>query len=314
MALLLSVCLALGRDFCGLPAKRSKVLFYSAEDGADILRYRLHRICASLDARPADLDGWLHVLDMSDADPVMYHKRGGGMGGEFTPTYRGLREQVDVLGVDVLVVDNASDVYDASEVNRGRVREFIRGLRALVRHRGGVVILLAHVDKGTAKGSTDAEGYSGSTAWHNSVRSRLFLSTTDKLVKVEHQKSNHGPKADPLVFRWTEGVPAPVPAADDLDDGDAPADADAAAILHLLADSEVNISPHRTARNNAYRRLAGVEGYPRRLVQRDELFKTLDAMEARGWIARSKYVSDNRKPAERWVVTGAGRGVIGASP
>jgi hypothetical protein len=40
--------------------------------------------------------------------------------------------------------------------------------------RDGAVILIGHVNRLTARGM-DGEGYSGSTAWHNSVRARWYL-------------------------------------------------------------------------------------------------------------------------------------------
>ncbi len=54
-------------------------------------------------------------------------------------------------------------------------------------------MLLAHIDKESAKWGSK-ENYSGSTAWHNSVRSRLFLNLEkdSPILSLMHQKSNFG--------------------------------------------------------------------------------------------------------------------------
>lgn len=52
------------------------------------------------------------------------------------------------------------------------------------------------------------EDYSGSTAWHNSTRSRLGLLPAGKAaLTVMHIKANLGAKADPVRLEWVEGVP-----------------------------------------------------------------------------------------------------------
>lgn len=86
-----------------------------------------------------------------------------------------------------LIVDNASDTFDGNEIRRTEARGFVRGLRAPVRKQGGAVLLLAHIDKSAAKGFGGGGSYSGSTAWHNSARSRLVL------------------KREPLRLVWPDG-------------------------------------------------------------------------------------------------------------
>ena len=72
-------------------------------------------------------------------------------------------------------------------------------------------MLLAHISKASARSGSrdDEEDYSGSTAWHNSVRSRLSLiKDKDKeTFKIVHTKANYGAKTKPVKFEWVEGVP-----------------------------------------------------------------------------------------------------------
>lgn len=216
IALSLAVHVALGRPFGDLPTQRTGVLFFSAEDGAPILRLRLARVCHALGVDLSELDGRLHLLDASDIDPALHREQRVTVGGRTmvmteTALLDTLAELVARLDVGLVVVDNASDVFDDDEIRRARVRTFIRSLRARIARPGRAVLLLSHVNKnranqGRAAGSED---YSGSTAWHNSARSRLSLDAgaDDRSVTVEHVKANLGARAHPVRLEWHDGVP-----------------------------------------------------------------------------------------------------------
>ena len=215
VALSVSVHVALGLPFGGLITTQTNVLFFSGEDGAKVLRQRLARLCSALKISPAQLEGKLHLLDASDIDPALHREQKVIIGGRQqikteTSLLDSLAVLVTKLGVGLVVVDNASDTYDDDEIKRARVRAFVRSLRQRIARPGRAVMLLAHINKASANGGRSAgtEDYSGSTAWHNSVRSRLSLiSEKDGSLKIEHAKANHGPKADPVKLEWFDGVP-----------------------------------------------------------------------------------------------------------
>lgn len=189
IALHLAACVALGRPYLGRDTRAGRVVFYSAEDPHDVVLRRLARICRAEGIDVAALDDRLLILDATDGDPVLFAlKRIDGMAhGLPTPTHEALAEYMERHDVDLLIVDNASDVFDADEINRTHVRSFLRGLVRLVRQRQGAVLLLAHVSKTTSRagrGPSDGESYSGSTQWHNGVRSRLTLV---ELARIFHE-------------------------------------------------------------------------------------------------------------------------------
>jgi RecA-family ATPase len=103
----------------------------------------------------------------------------------------------------VLVIDGASDAYGASEIVRRHVRYYIRALRRLV-PQDGACLLLAHVDKSTAKNAETTQGYSGSTAWNNSVRARWYLRSEgeDGGLLLELVKANHAVAGAQIRLRW----------------------------------------------------------------------------------------------------------------
>jgi hypothetical protein len=62
---------------------------------------------------------------------------------------------------------------------------------------------LAHVDKFAARNGSAGQSYSGSTAWHNSARSRLALTEKNGTVELAQEKLNIGARAEPLSLMWT---------------------------------------------------------------------------------------------------------------
>ncbi len=215
VALNIAVHVALGMRFGSLATTQTKVLFFSGEDGAKVLRQRLAKICRALKIDLAQLDGKLHLLDASDIDPALHREQRVLIAGRQsivteTPLVATLAALVKKLAVGMVVVDNASDAYDDDEIKRARVRSFIRSLRSRIARPGRAVLLLAHVNKDSAKGGRNAgtEDYSGSTAWHNSVRSRLSLTPDgENAMSIVHAKANLGAKTVPVRIEWCDGVP-----------------------------------------------------------------------------------------------------------
>jgi len=82
----------------------------------------------------------------------------------------------------------------------------------MARRLDAAVVLLAHIDKQSAKNGSQGESYSGSTGWHNSVRSRLAIvqNKDANTITLEHEKNNLGPKASPLALEFEAGVIIPM--------------------------------------------------------------------------------------------------------
>lgn len=213
VSLLMLVHVALGRAFCGLATSRVPVMFFSAEDDAAEIRRRLARICKVMDINQHELVDCLHVVDASEMDPTLFTIDQKGKGAE-TPGLCALSSLIQELDVGLVVIDNASDVFDGDEVNRRQVRAFIRELRQRLARPDRAVLLLSHVSKASVvnrrAGVDTSEDYSGSTAWHNSARSRLSLTPQNGgRIRIEHLKANKGSRAEPLNLEWLDGVPLP---------------------------------------------------------------------------------------------------------
>ena len=214
--LMRAVCIASGAPFCGMDVLRRRVLYVSCEDRADILHWRLTRICAHLGVDLAGLRDWLRVIDLVGCASILYAPdRLTGL--PLTSAYGTLAERMREYGTEVLVLDGITDVFGGNENARAEVKHFVNLLLALIPADTGALILIGHVNKTTAAAGSTGEGYSGSTAWHNSVRARWYLrpETTDrddeqpqrtgKLI-LELQKANHGEVGAQIEFTWDQGA------------------------------------------------------------------------------------------------------------
>ena len=308
IALWIALCLAIGRhpfeQGCTLP--RQKVLLYSAEDGLPVLQWRIRQYVNLLGVDPAALDDWLTVLDATASENALF--RAGREGGSTTPRYDWLADEVGRTGADLLIFDNASDAMDANENDRASVKQFMSALRTVA----PTVLLLAHVDAASSMANRGEalKGYSGSTAWHNSARSRWFLAKdADGTLSLTQPKVNYGRPGSQVFWAWDDerkvfivtGSFAQAPSGE----------AYRPQLLELLAkalDEGQTISPHANANNNAGKVIMSMPGYPARLGK-GELRKEIEAWQRLGLVSTESYRTPGRKLSERLALTRAGRGV-----
>lgn len=209
LALAWAAHVACGRAWAGLPVEPGRVLFVSLEDPADVCRLRLRAVVRGYDLDAAAVGERVRIADGTKGMGALMALREGVL----RPT-EVLAELMGLLAhgpFDLIVIDNASDAFGGNENDRQQVREFMRVLRRLAVEADAAVLSLAHVDKATVRGAGEGSRYSGSTAWHNSARSRLALFKRDGLLVLVHEKSNLAARMDrevPLAFRG--GVPVPV--------------------------------------------------------------------------------------------------------
>jgi len=317
IALMLGVCAALGRPLFGVDTAPCKVLFVSLEDGSSVVRHRLAGICKAWLINPEQLRERLHIVDGTEHPELFAAETRGA--GEITASYFELRKIVQSENIGLVLVDNASDAFGGDEIQRRQVRAFMRSLGEVARLTDCAVLLLAHVDKATSrnKKAEGGEGYSGSTAWHNSARSRLFLSRGDDgLLTLEHQKSNLGPRREPVTLEWLEGgLPQLVQGAGFDGDGFASrqqgrADDDhAIALLKLIAEFESRgqyCSPAVQARNNVHAMLKSEPAFLKLKLRPDDTKRIVNQCQRAKWLEPLDYRGHGRMH-QRWAVTLAGR-------
>jgi RecA-family ATPase len=105
----------------------------------------------------------------------------------------------------LVVLDTLADLFGGDEVNRAKVRQFVAMLRAIAIDFETTVVLLSHP---SVNGMSNGSGISGSTAWNNSVRSRLYMKRDDKsdLRTIEVMKANYGEVGQQIRVKWERGA------------------------------------------------------------------------------------------------------------
>ncbi|MBM5457546.1 AAA family ATPase [Pseudomonas sp. P66] len=213
LALAIGAHVAAGRPFAGHDTERLPVLFVSLEDEPSIVRLRLRRIIEAFKLESDEVLPHMSLLDGTQAfSALMTEGDGFNAQPEFTRAFRELAECAQ--GAGLIIIDNASDAFDANENSRRAVRAFVRALATIARNHDAAVVLLAHIDKSAARNGSQGNSYSGSTAWHNSARSRLALTEQDGAIVLEHEKANLSTRADPLRLVFTDDVLMPEAGSD----------------------------------------------------------------------------------------------------
>jgi hypothetical protein len=317
---MLGVCAAIGRPLFGAEVKPCKVLFVSLEDSGAIARHRLAKICKLWGIDPLALVDKLHIVDGTEY-PELFSAESRGAG-VLTGTYKEMSAIVQTEGIGLVIVDNASDAYGGDEIQRRQVRAFIRALGRVMKPTHAGCLLLAHVDKNTSKArkAEGGEGYSGSTAWHNSTRSRLFLTSgDDDLLTLEHQKSNLGRMREPIKLEWVEdGLPQLVEQSemgDLLRSIASNAQGETTkALLSMIAEFENRqqyCSPIATARNNVHATLSSEPDFKKLKLNKSDCRHILNQSQRNKWLDIVEYFDSYRKARQRWTLTESGRAFAG---
>ncbi|MBB3175897.1 AAA family ATPase [Variovorax sp. Sphag1AA] len=335
LALYIAICLAAGRALFDQPAGRPRrVAVYSCEDSDHVLRWRISNYCKALDIEPAALAGMLHIINAGDLQAPELFVAGTGRDstGEPAPSYGTLRGYMHAERIEVLIVDNASDTFAASEIARPVVRAFFRALQRLLPDKAGAVLLLGHVNRSASAGGIagqDGQNYSGSTAWHNSARSRWELTRdrkggggsgsgaddddeagTDAPYILKRVKGNYAAEQRAGVsFHWNHvhRVILPVEQAGPLVQAIEQRNIEHQVLAAFAEAHETGqrISPAVTANNNAAAIFTSMGvGLPRRLRSMKALAPVLRRLQQRGFLTIEQYTDDGqRKTRQQWTLT-----------
>ncbi len=209
LMLQLAVSTALGENWIGLPVQcPGPVLYLSAEDDLKELRRRLAGILDAYgcDSEPSNLTlaplaGMNAVLAIESRNNTI----------EGTPLWIELQNTIADLKPTLVIIDNLADVFSGNENSRPQARQFVNMLRGEAIKHEMSVLLLSHP---SLTGINSGSGMSGSTAWNNSVRSRLYLERVfiDKIEadsdvrRLTSKKTNYSKKGEMIMLRWKDWV------------------------------------------------------------------------------------------------------------
>jgi len=208
----LSVATVIGRDWIGSLPEPGPVIFITAEDDEDEMHFRYHKIAQHYGVDFDELSG-LHLKSLAGGDAVMAAVNHKGIV-QPTELFKRLERSAHEIRPRWIGIDTAADVFIVDERSRSEVRQCISLLRGLALAVDAAVILLAHP---SLTGINSGSGLSGSTAWNNSVRSRLYLKSPKKKdadedddespVRIlEMMKANYSALAEPVRLIWKDGL------------------------------------------------------------------------------------------------------------
>lgn len=209
LALQLAVAVASGGQWIGMDVKHGTAVFLSAEDDHDELHRRLSDVTLSegLDLEALDT---LHMCSLAGEDALLAILNGGAL--VATQLYAEIDAFLATAGPSLVVLDTSADLYGGDEINRTQVRHFVGMLRHLAIKYRCAVVLLSHP---SVAGMLSGSGLSGSTAWNNSVRSRIYLERIKSegggeddtnARRMSNKKANYGPMGIEYTLRWQNGV------------------------------------------------------------------------------------------------------------
>lgn len=211
IALQLAVATVLGTNWIGRTTERGACIFITAEDDFDEVHRRLADIAADENITLSQLSG-LSILSLAGEDALLAVLDARKSIIKPTHLYRELETYIRNKRPILVVLDTLADLFGGEENQRAQARQFIGLLRGLALHGDTTILLLAHPSlSGMASGS----GTSGSTAWNNSVRSRLYFERVkggdgtedDPDARVlKTMKANYGRTGDEIRLRWRRGV------------------------------------------------------------------------------------------------------------
>ncbi|WP_081494784.1 AAA family ATPase [Bradyrhizobium liaoningense] len=224
-----ATCISQGLPFLGRKTQQCKVMLFLCEDSEDELQLRQRDINLSMGLDLADLSGSLRIASRKFMDNLLaiWTSNTGAM--KRTAVWQALRDDALAFGAKLIVVDTIADTFGGNEIDRSHVRQFVQAcLGKLAQETGGAVLALGHPSK--AGQAVGGDGTSGSTAWHASVRSRLYLQhaakdKTGPFRRLENMKANYGAGGDVFMLRWLRGAFDLVSAKTMGADGDAPGEA-----------------------------------------------------------------------------------------
>jgi len=197
----LAVAVATGSPWLGFTPKTGGAVYVSAEDDLGELARRIDGIATHYGITEGLRT--LELLDITEEPEtcLVTADRSGGL--RPTDLMTLLDRKIAKAKPALLVLDAAADLFGANEIERTDVRQFIAMLRRLAQRHGPAVLLLAHPSR---DGIHSGRGDSGSTAWANSVRSRLYLTADGPRRILKHMKANYASLSEDLGLRRAAGA------------------------------------------------------------------------------------------------------------
>ena len=203
----LLTCTAISKPWLGLPTQACRAIGVFCEDDRDELHIRQAAINEHYGCQFSDLSD-VEWIPRVGEDNIMVSFEGTGRGRR-QPFYRQICQRVSEFKPRLVTLDSLHDLFSGDENIRTAARQFIGALRTMILSVDGAVLLLSHP---SLSGMASGTGAAGSTAWNNTVRSRLYLTRRGAIWPkamsefLKTMKSNYGPAGGEIPLIWRNGV------------------------------------------------------------------------------------------------------------
>lgn len=197
-------CAAAGLPLFGVHVEPGIALYITCEDDLAELHRRQDAINHALGITWGQLRGRLFLVSLKG----MLNKEICVFDSEdrmrTTERWAMIQATIDHFGATHVALDNVAHLFAGNENIRNHVAAFMGLLDGEAERINGAILLLGHPNK-------SGDEYSGSTAWENQVRARLFLgldkapdgSVLDPDARIlSNSKPNYSKRGDALHFRW----------------------------------------------------------------------------------------------------------------
>ena len=227
----LATCIAWATPFMGIDVIPRPTFYITCEDDADELHRRQKAICSGLGIPLEHLGGKLHLVSLCGETDTQLATFDDKRTLHVAPLFERIQAAVAGHPGAFIVLDNVAHLL-SDEISRSAVAGFMSLLNRLALEIDGSVLLLGHPNKA-------GEQFSGSTAFENQVRSRLFMeipkdgdgfAADPDLRTLSVAKANYGRNGESLSFRWYRGA--------FLRDEDLPANVRDTIVEHVAAGAE----------------------------------------------------------------------------
>lgn len=204
---LLTAC-ASGLPWLGLAVRAGNAFGFMCEDDPDELHRRQEAINRQMGLEPQYLE-MLRYTSRLGLDNILmtFDDRNRP---ELSSLFKELVQYLTIFRPRLVVLDTLADIFGGEEVKRAHARQFVQGVAGnIARAFDCAVVVAAHP---SAAGLSTGSGTSGSSAWNNTFRSRLYLTgpkTDDDdpdTRLLEKKKANYSKRGEGIKLRWDHGA------------------------------------------------------------------------------------------------------------
>lgn len=183
-----------------------KVFAVFSEDDHDELHRRFAAINVNTGTEFGDLENLRLMVRDGEQSSLMNYPSPHEAGTE-SPFFDRLISEIKTFGAQLIILDSLYNFFHGNENNRVQVSQFVYCLRRIAKECDAALVFIAHPSKA---GLSTGDGYAGSTAWHDAVRARLYLTEEEnegetRLV-LNTMKANYAPREGQIEVFYQGGM------------------------------------------------------------------------------------------------------------